>query len=211
MSGGAEVLLSQCNADLFVYLRSNRGAADQRAGDGYGMSMARLSIILSFVPPTPFNPSIRIKFKLFSISSSPRNSCLPILLLVTERSAHSISSAYRSGFRDFNLFIQDKTENLHKLYSVLLLSPLHLFLLELFCTMSSDESEREAKAAESESTDTTPNIIRSEEEEKPQQQRTIQSLLVGWDGDNDPLDPRTFSPRRKWFYVIVVSTGSMLV
>ena len=102
MSGGAEVLLSQCNADLFVYLRSNRGAADQRAGDGYGMSMARLSIILSFVPPTPFNPSIRIKFKLFSISSSPRNSCLPTLLLVTERSAHSISSAYRSGFRDFN-------------------------------------------------------------------------------------------------------------
>jgi hypothetical protein len=77
--------------------------------------------------------------------------------------------------------------------------------------MLSDESEREAKAAESESTDTTPNIIRSEEEEKPQQQRTTQSLLVGWDGDNDPLDPRTFSPRRKWFYVVVVSTGSMLV
>ena len=76
--------------------------------------------------------------------------------------------------------------------------------------MSSDESEREAKAAETESTDTTPNIIRSDVE-KPQQQRTTQSLLVGWDGDNDPLDPRTFSPTRKWFYVIVVSTGSTLV
>jgi hypothetical protein len=50
------------------------------------------------VPPTPFNPPIRNEFKFFSILTSPRNSCLPTLLLVTERSAHSISSAYRSGF-----------------------------------------------------------------------------------------------------------------
>ena len=34
--------------------------------------------------------------------------------------------------------------------------------------------------------------------------------LVEWD-ENDPLDPRNFSKARKWFYVAVVATGSLLV
>ncbi|KAF4637041.1 hypothetical protein G7Y89_g1039 [Cudoniella acicularis] len=77
--------------------------------------------------------------------------------------------------------------------------------------MSSDGNERGLKVAESESSDTNtspPNIIRDEEK---QQQETGQSFLVGWDGDNDPLDPRTFSAARKWFYVAVVAIGSLLV
>jgi len=37
------------------------------------------------------------------------------------------------------------------------------------------------------------------------------SYLVEWDGDSDPLDPRNFSKARKWFYVAVVATGSLLV
>ncbi|KAJ6035943.1 MFS general substrate transporter [Penicillium herquei] len=38
-----------------------------------------------------------------------------------------------------------------------------------------------------------------------------QSYLVEWEGNDDPLDPRTFSPARKWFYVAVVAGGSLLV
>jgi hypothetical protein len=38
-----------------------------------------------------------------------------------------------------------------------------------------------------------------------------EQYLVDWDGDNDPLDPRTFSAARKWFYVAVVAMGSLLV
>jgi hypothetical protein len=37
------------------------------------------------------------------------------------------------------------------------------------------------------------------------------STLVEWDGDTDPLDPRTFSAAKKWYYVAVISTGSLLV
>jgi hypothetical protein len=77
--------------------------------------------------------------------------------------------------------------------------------------MSTDENERGLKVAESESLDTNtspPDIIGDEEK---QQQKTSQLILVGWDGDNDPLDPRTFSAARKWFYVAVVAMGSLLV
>lgn len=70
--------------------------------------------------------------------------------------------------------------------------------------MSSDESERGLEA--SSKTD-LPKIIRDEEK----QQDAGQSFLVEWDGDNDPLDPRTFSAARKWFYVAVVAVGSLLV
>lgn len=37
------------------------------------------------------------------------------------------------------------------------------------------------------------------------------SYLVEWDGENDPLDPRTLSAARKWFNVAVVAMGSLLV
>jgi hypothetical protein len=70
--------------------------------------------------------------------------------------------------------------------------------------MSSDESGRGLKA--SSETD-PPKIIRDEEK----QQNAGQTFLVEWDGDNDPLDPRTFSAARKWFYVAVVAVGSLLV
>jgi hypothetical protein len=36
-------------------------------------------------------------------------------------------------------------------------------------------------------------------------------FLVGWDGDKDPLNPRILPLLRKWFIVIVVSLGSLLV
>lgn len=74
--------------------------------------------------------------------------------------------------------------------------------------MSRDESERELEASSSKS-DTTDRLNMIRDEEK--QQDAIQSSLVGWDGDNDPLDPRTFSAARKWFYVAVVAVGSLLV
>lgn len=36
-------------------------------------------------------------------------------------------------------------------------------------------------------------------------------FLVGWDGDNDPLNPQNLPVLRKWFIVIIVSLGSLLV
>jgi hypothetical protein len=36
-------------------------------------------------------------------------------------------------------------------------------------------------------------------------------FLVQWDGDNDPLNPRSLPLFRKWLIVIVVSMGSVLV
>ncbi|KAF2124243.1 MFS general substrate transporter [Dothidotthia symphoricarpi CBS 119687] len=47
------------------------------------------------------------------------------------------------------------------------------------------------------------------DEEK--QREADQSFLVEWDGDDDPLDPRTFSAAKKWSYVAVVAMGSLLV
>ena len=36
-------------------------------------------------------------------------------------------------------------------------------------------------------------------------------LLVEWDSDNDPLNPRSLSSARKWLIVLVVAKGSLLV
>ncbi|EHK96626.1 putative drug/proton antiporter YHK8 [Glarea lozoyensis 74030] len=78
--------------------------------------------------------------------------------------------------------------------------------------MSSDDNERGSKAAEAESLDTTTNPENvTGDPEKQQDNKIGHSILVEWDGDSDPLDPRTFSSSRKWFYVAVVSTGSLLV
>lgn len=35
--------------------------------------------------------------------------------------------------------------------------------------------------------------------------------IVDWDGDNDPLNPRSMSVLRKWLILIVVADGSLLV
>ena len=35
--------------------------------------------------------------------------------------------------------------------------------------------------------------------------------IVQWDGDNDPLSPRSMSVLRKWLILIVVANGSLLV
>lgn len=74
-------------------------------------------------------------------------------------------------------------------------------------SMSSDENERGLKASSKSDTTNPQKIIRDEEK----QQDAGQSFLVEWDGDNDPLDPRTFSAARKCFYVAVVAVGSLLV
>lgn len=73
--------------------------------------------------------------------------------------------------------------------------------------MFSDENERELEAS-SKSNATNPSKTIQDGEK---QQDAGQSFLVGWDGDQDPLDPRTFSAPRKWFYVAVVAMGSLLV
>lgn len=76
--------------------------------------------------------------------------------------------------------------------------------------MSNDENHEDLKGVESDLPDKNagfPNIITNKEGE----QEIGQSILVEWDGDDDALDPRTFSAARKWFYVAVVSTGSLLV
>ncbi|KAG9776909.1 MFS general substrate transporter, partial [Aureobasidium melanogenum] len=71
--------------------------------------------------------------------------------------------------------------------------------------MSTHEEEHEAKS----SPDSANPSSRVSDEEKAQE--SAQSFLVNWDGDKDPLDPRTFSAARKWFYVAVVAVGSLLV
>lgn len=71
-------------------------------------------------------------------------------------------------------------------------------------TMLSSENGRATSMLDA--TDTQ-IIVRDDEK----QQKTDEAYLVKWDGVNDPLDPRTFSAARKWFYVAVVAMGSLLV
>lgn len=69
--------------------------------------------------------------------------------------------------------------------------------------MSTHESERKASQE---------GIIPSEQDgDEKNVPEAPQSFLVDWNGDKDPLNPRSFSPCRKWFYVAVVSQGSLLV
>jgi hypothetical protein len=70
--------------------------------------------------------------------------------------------------------------------------------------MSSSDQEQDGKA----SSEHGGRVARSSDEEKGLPSK---SYLVEWDGDSDPLDPRNFSPWRKWTYVAVVSMGSLLV
>ncbi|KAK5988546.1 Efflux pump atB [Cladobotryum mycophilum] len=81
--------------------------------------------------------------------------------------------------------------------------------------MSSDEKRRELDGSSSEpdTNANSPKMALGEEKQQQQQQQQDPSkeYLVEWDGDNDPLDPRTFSATRKWLYLIIVSMGSLLV
>jgi hypothetical protein len=58
-----------------------------------------------------------------------------------------------------------------------------------------------------------PERTTSSDEEKQESAKQVSGteFLVQWDGDNDPLNPRSLSPSRKWFIVFVVSMGSLLV
>jgi hypothetical protein len=38
-----------------------------------------------------------------------------------------------------------------------------------------------------------------------------EALLVEWDGDDDPLNPRSFSSFRKWLIIFIVSMGTLNV
>ncbi|TVY78381.1 Efflux pump atB [Lachnellula suecica] len=49
------------------------------------------------------------------------------------------------------------------------------------------------------------------DEEKRQPPTLGEAFLVEWDGDSDPLNPRSFSLVRKWLYVFIVAAGSLLV
>lgn len=52
----------------------------------------------------------------------------------------------------------------------------------------------------------------SDEEKQVPLYSTPEHIIVGWDdGDNDPLNPRSFPALRKWWYVAVVSISSMLM
>lgn len=47
---------------------------------------------------------------------------------------------------------------------------------------------------------------KSEQETDPEKDYEVQ-----WDGENDPMNPRTFSKARKWLIVLIVSAGSTCV
>jgi hypothetical protein len=38
-----------------------------------------------------------------------------------------------------------------------------------------------------------------------------EAFLVEWDGDDDPLNPRSFSSFRKWLIIFIVSMGTLNV
>ncbi len=50
-----------------------------------------------------------------------------------------------------------------------------------------------------------------EEKQLDQAPPSENEFLVQWDGDNDPLNPRSLPLSRKWIIVIVISLGSLLV
>ncbi|EFW22052.1 MFS multidrug transporter [Coccidioides posadasii str. Silveira] len=49
-----------------------------------------------------------------------------------------------------------------------------------------------------------------EDEEKLEQQRAV-DFVVGWDGPNDPDNPRNMTYARKWLIVIILAMGSLCV
>jgi hypothetical protein len=66
------------------------------------------------------------------------------------------------------------------------------------------------------STDQNVRVIRDSVDEEKQLDQAPPSprekeFLVEWEGDNDPWNPRSLPLVRKWFIVIVVSLGSLLV
>lgn len=55
----------------------------------------------------------------------------------------------------------------------------------------------------------TPGNMSDEEKQSPPS--FDQEYLVGWDGVDDPLNPRCRPALQKWLFILVVSLGSLLV
>jgi hypothetical protein len=67
-------------------------------------------------------------------------------------------------------------------------------------------------ANEPHTTDSVSRItLTDEEKQQAQSPNTDGKFLVEWDGDGDPLNPRSFSLARKWLIIFIVSFGSLLV
>jgi hypothetical protein len=50
-----------------------------------------------------------------------------------------------------------------------------------------------------------------DEEKQQAQSKPEPDFLVHWEGENDPLNPRSFSIVRRWYMVLIISLGSLLV
>jgi hypothetical protein len=51
----------------------------------------------------------------------------------------------------------------------------------------------------------------SDGEKAEASQPADEAFLVEWDGDDDPLNPRSFSSVRKWLIIFIVSMGTLNV
>jgi hypothetical protein len=58
--------------------------------------------------------------------------------------------------------------------------------------------------------DSSHNIHSDKEKQMPLPTSSI-NHLVEWDGDSDPLDPRSMPVLRKWLILSVVAMGTLLV
>lgn len=72
---------------------------------------------------------------------------------------------------------------------------------------SNDLSKEELQIDMPSDTDTT--VLGDEKQETQAPNRD--DFLVQWDGDNDPLSPRSLPQLRKWLFVVIISTGIALV
>jgi hypothetical protein len=70
----------------------------------------------------------------------------------------------------------------------------------------SDRSSMEISKADL----TKPSSLSDGEKAEPSQPAD-ETFLVEWDGDDDPLNPRSFSPFRKWLIIFIVSMGTLNV
>jgi hypothetical protein len=74
------------------------------------------------------------------------------------------------------------------------------------------EISRPGTSLQSTDLDTAINGSVSDEEKQAPDITSDRNFLVEWDdGDNDPLNPRSIAVLRKWWYVIVVCMGSLLM
>ena len=57
---------------------------------------------------------------------------------------------------------------------------------------------------------TKPSSLSDEEKEQPSQPAD-EAFLVDWDGDDDPLNPGSFLPFRKWLIIFIISMETLNV